>query len=193
MLKGRNGTGGLSNSKQVAVDHGVQALKAGILHIDTAQAYGTEEETGLAIKAAGLKRADIYVTSKSGFRGSESPANPLGGWGLGTGGAAHGAVSGSSKVKTEPEELKKCVQESVRKLGFIPNLMLIHSPFVPEEGKIGEFWTILEGLVKDGTLKGCSLGVSNFRPQDFEEVYKVCTIPPVVNRASTRRHSALTE
>jgi len=59
---------------------------------------------------------------------------------------------------------------------------LIHAPTVPEKGKIGEFWTILEGLVEDGTLKGTSLGVSNFRPQDLEDVLKVAKIMPVVNR-----------
>ena len=91
-------------------------------------------------------------------------------------------VSGSSKAATTKADIKRVVQESINKIGFIPDLFLIHSPFVPEAGKIGEFWTILEGLVEDGTLKGCSLGVSNFRVQDFEEVYKVCKIEPVVNR-----------
>lgn len=61
---------------------------------------------------------------------------------------------------------------------------MIHAPTVPEKGKIGEFWTILEGLVEDGTLKGTSLGVSNFRPQDLEDVLKIAKIKPVVNRMS---------
>jgi diketogulonate reductase-like aldo/keto reductase len=74
------------------------------------------------------------------------------------------------------------VQDSLAKLGFIPDLLLIHSPFVPAEGQIGVFWQILESLVEDGTLKGTSLGVSNFRPQDLEEVLKVATIKPTVNR-----------
>lgn len=44
------------------------------------------------------------------------------------------------------------------------------------------FWQILESLVEDGTLKGCSLGVSNYRPQDLEETLRVAKIKPVVNR-----------
>jgi len=40
-------------------------LKAGILHIDTAQIYGTEAETQGAIDHAGMKRGDVWVTSKS--------------------------------------------------------------------------------------------------------------------------------
>lgn len=40
-------------------------MKAGILHIDTAQIYGTEAETQGAIDHAGMKRGDVWVTSKS--------------------------------------------------------------------------------------------------------------------------------
>lgn len=39
--------------------------------------------------------------------------------------------------------------------------------------------------MEDGTLKGCSLGVSNFRPVDLEEVMRVAKIKPVVNRGSS--------
>ena len=46
---------------------GAVALKAGILHIDTAQIYGTEAETWGAIEKAGLKREDVWVTTKSTF------------------------------------------------------------------------------------------------------------------------------
>jgi diketogulonate reductase-like aldo/keto reductase len=60
---------------------------------------------------------------------------------------------------------------------------LIHNPFVPEEGKRVFFYQELEKLVEDGTLKGCSLGVSNYRPQDLKELLEVCKIKPVVNRA----------
>jgi diketogulonate reductase-like aldo/keto reductase len=86
---------------------------------------------------------------------------------------------------TTPDSIKENVKKSLSKLQSPPDLLLIHSPHVPEKGKIGEFWTILEGLVEDGTLKGTSLGVSNFRPQDLEDVLKVAKIKPVVNRMST--------
>ena len=67
-------------------------------------------------------------------------------------------------------------------MGFIPDLLLIHTPFVPGEGEIVKFWQELESLVEDGTLKGCSLGISNFRPWDIEEVEKAAKIKPVCNR-----------
>jgi diketogulonate reductase-like aldo/keto reductase len=40
------------------------ALKTGYRLIDTARIYGNEEEVGLAIKESGIKREDVFVTSK---------------------------------------------------------------------------------------------------------------------------------
>lgn len=74
-----NGTGGINATSDKAVETGVQALKAGIVHIDTAQVrlsqpiasiltkqvYRTEKEAGVAIEQAGFKKDDIWVTTKS--------------------------------------------------------------------------------------------------------------------------------
>ncbi|HEY3478218.1 MAG TPA: aldo/keto reductase, partial [Streptomyces sp.] len=40
------------------------ALEIGYRHIDTAQMYGNEKEVGAAVRASGLDRADVFVTSK---------------------------------------------------------------------------------------------------------------------------------
>jgi 2,5-diketo-D-gluconate reductase A len=40
------------------------ALRAGYRHIDTAKIYGNEAEVGEAVKASGLAREDIFVTTK---------------------------------------------------------------------------------------------------------------------------------
>ena len=40
------------------------ALDAGYRHIDTAQMYGNEKGVGDAVRASGLDRADVFVTSK---------------------------------------------------------------------------------------------------------------------------------
>ncbi len=42
----------------------LHALKNGYRHIDTAAAYGNEEEVGRAIKDSGVDRKDIFVTTK---------------------------------------------------------------------------------------------------------------------------------
>lgn len=40
------------------------ALEAGYRHIDTAQAYGNEAQVHKAIKAAGVKRSELFLTTK---------------------------------------------------------------------------------------------------------------------------------
>jgi 2,5-diketo-D-gluconate reductase B len=51
-------TGGLEPETVVA------ALKAGYRHIDTARKYGTEKSVGEAVRAAGVPRGDIFLTTK---------------------------------------------------------------------------------------------------------------------------------
>ena len=51
-------TGGLSPDTVVA------ALKAGYRHIDTAWKYGTERRVGEAIRASGVPRSEVFLTTK---------------------------------------------------------------------------------------------------------------------------------
>ena len=48
-----------------ATNAGAAAVQSGIVHIDSAQVYGTEREVIQAIEKAGAKREDVYVTTKS--------------------------------------------------------------------------------------------------------------------------------
>jgi diketogulonate reductase-like aldo/keto reductase len=49
------------------------ALELGYRHIDTAQAYGNEASVGKALKQSGVKREDVFITTKF-YPGSEDPA-----------------------------------------------------------------------------------------------------------------------
>jgi len=40
------------------------ALRLGYRHVDTAQAYGNEQEVGEAIRSSGLERKEVFVTTK---------------------------------------------------------------------------------------------------------------------------------
>lgn len=62
-----NGTG---QAKKDAIESGKLALEAGIRHIDTAQLYENEEETGAAISKSSVPREEVYVTSKSASESS---------------------------------------------------------------------------------------------------------------------------
>jgi diketogulonate reductase-like aldo/keto reductase len=60
-------------------------------------------------------------------------------------------------------------QNRLTRIFAFDTVILIHNPFVPPKGKLVEFWKILEEMKDSGELTA-SLGVSNFRPQDFKEL-----------------------
>ncbi len=49
---------------EVAEKSVLAALNSGYRHIDTAAAYGNEESVGRAIKNSGIKRDELFVTTK---------------------------------------------------------------------------------------------------------------------------------
>ncbi|KAF8161649.1 conjugated polyketone reductase C1 [Crassisporium funariophilum] len=147
-----NGTG---NASKDAVRLGELALASGIRHLDTAQLYKNEKETGDAIEQSSFSRGDIYVTSKISAKGDKEEPVPLG-------------------------EVGASVESSIDRLGFIPNLYLVHNPYVARDGELKALWKILEGLKSEGKLH--SIGVSNFRPQDLEEILDGAKYKPVVNQ-----------
>ncbi|GAA6021816.1 hypothetical protein JCM10207_002072 [Rhodosporidiobolus poonsookiae] len=155
-----NGSG---DARKTAAESGAIALEAGIRHIDTAQGYHNEKETGVSIdeatKAGEIKPEEVWVTSKL----STTDGDP-------------------SKEGIALEDLRQSVLDTISKLGRQPSLLLIHNPYVPPKGKLVEFWKILEEMKDKGELTA-SLGVSNFRPQDFEELFKGdIKYKPVVNQ-----------
>ena len=82
------------------------------------------------------------------------------------------------------------IQGSLDKIGFVPNLFLIHSPFVAEGGDLKKLWKIFEDLKDQGKLR--SIGVSNFRPQDLEAILDGAKYKPVVNQVSNKNDSLAT-
>ncbi|KAG6864775.1 hypothetical protein C0991_007189 [Blastosporella zonata] len=51
------------------------ALKAGYIHIDTAQIYQNEDQVGAAVKASGVPRESIFITSKVADGGDKTTAS----------------------------------------------------------------------------------------------------------------------
>ncbi|KZT25670.1 Aldo/keto reductase [Neolentinus lepideus HHB14362 ss-1] len=69
---------GTWKSKPGAVEHAVEfALKNGYKHIDTAAAYENEKEVGLGIKASGVPRESIFLTTKLNNPDQRNPAAAL--------------------------------------------------------------------------------------------------------------------
>jgi 2,5-diketo-D-gluconate reductase A len=129
-----------------------EALRVGYRHIDTAEMYGNEEEVGEAIRASGLDRSDVYVTSKlnNGFH--------------------------------EPDDARRAFDGTLAALGFdYVDLFLIHWPLPTlYDGGYVSTWKTLEEFQGDGRSR--SIGVSNFQVEHLERLAAEANVVPAVNQ-----------
>ena len=137
----------------------LMALNAGYRHIDTAQAYGNELGVGEGMRKSGLKREDIYLTTKV-----------------------------KAEYKSY-KKAKESIDKSLKKLGLdYIDLILIHCPqpwilfrskrrFFKENIEV---WKALEDAYKEGKVK--AIGVSNFLVDDLQNIINNCEIKPMVNQ-----------
>ena len=137
------------------------ALSVGYRHIDTAAAYGNECGVGKAVAESGLRRDEVFITTKI-------PAD----------------------VKTY-EGAKAVIAASLKKLDtpYI-DLMLIHAPKPWEELFGGSertyyaenlaVWKAMEEAVAAGQLR--AIGVSNFEVDDLQNLIDHAEIKPAVNQ-----------
>src|SRR5688572_4357358 len=58
------GFGTMTLKEAVCVEMVASALRAGYRHLDTAQMYGNEREVGEGLRASGVKRDDVFITTK---------------------------------------------------------------------------------------------------------------------------------
>jgi len=146
------------------------ALRIGYRHIDAAAAYGNEKEVGQGIKAAldaGIKREDIFVTSKL--------------W----------------NTKHHPDDVVPALKQTLSDLGLeYVDLYLVHWPLTLKRGAnpfpkredgtldYGEIiphedtWKGMEECVRLGLAK--HIGLSNFNAAQIDNVLKHCKIRPTV-------------
>ncbi|MCR0265634.1 aldo/keto reductase [[Clostridium] innocuum] len=137
----------------------ISAVKIGYRHIDTAQAYGNERGVGTGIKACGIPREELFVTSKV-----------------------------AAEAKTY-DAAAKSIDETLDKMGLpYIDLMLIHSPQPWAEWRDGKryfeenirVWKALEDAYTAGKIK--AIGVSNFLIDDLDNLLAHCEIKPMVNQ-----------
>lgn len=132
------------------------ALADGYRHIDAAAIYGNEESVGKAIANSGVKRGELFVTSKL--------------WN-----DEHGY-----------ESTLRAFDKTLKDLGLeYLDLYLIHWPVPAKfkndwQKKNAETWKAFEELYKEGRIR--AIGVSNFLPHHVEELKKTAEIMPMVNQ-----------
>jgi 2,5-diketo-D-gluconate reductase A len=128
------------------------ALEAGYRHIDTAEMYGNERGVGEAIRASGLDRAEVYVTSKlnNGFH--------------------------------RPDDARAAFARTLTELGTdYVDLFLIHWPLPTlYDGDFVSTWQTLEEFRADGRAR--SIGVSNFQVAHLERLAAETEVVPAVNQ-----------
>src|ERR687896_242880 len=129
-----------------------RALEVGYRHIDTAQMYGNESEVGEAVRASGLDRADVFVTTKL------------------------------SNSHHRPADAREAFDRSLSKLGSdYVDLFLIHWPLpMLYDGDYVSTWKTLEELQAEGRAR--SIGVSNFQVDHLERLADECDVVPTVNQ-----------
>ena len=135
------------------------AVKIGYRHIDTAQAYGNEKGVGEGVRACGVSRENMFVTTKL-----------------------------AAEVKSYGAAVSS-IDESLQRMGLdYADLMIIHSPqpwakFGTEERFLDgnrEAWRALEEAYKAGKLR--AIGLSNFQKPDIENILESCSVKPMVNQ-----------
>ncbi|MDR0284022.1 MAG: aldo/keto reductase [Propionibacteriaceae bacterium] len=136
------------------------ALRAGYTHIDTARGYENEAGVGAGIRASGLPRDAVFVTTKV-------PA----------------------QMKSY-DEAKAAIARSLAELQMASvDLLLIHAPKPWPEMPDGPHpyfeenvavWRALEEAYAAGQAR--SIGVSNFQIADIENVTAHCTVAPMANQ-----------
>ena len=150
------GLGTWQSPDETAKNAVLAALSHDYRLIDTAAAYGNEKGVGEGIKASGLKREEIFVTSK--LRNAD-----------------HGYKATLEAFDLTMEKLD---------LEYL-DLYLIHWPNPIqyrthwEEATAGT-WKAFEELYEKGKIK--AIGISNFLPHHIETLMKTAKIKPMVNQ-----------
>ncbi|MDF7665190.1 aldo/keto reductase [Bifidobacterium sp. ESL0745] len=138
------------------------ALACGYRYVDTAQAYENERGVGEGVRASGLKREDVFVSTK---------------------------VRAEHK---DYQSAKDSIEASLKALDVdYIDLLLIHAPEPWShfhegdhcfEGNL-EAWRAMEEAVKAGNVR--AIGVSNFEDVDLDNILQHGEIKPVVNQLLT--------
>ncbi|ORY87884.1 oxidoreductase [Protomyces lactucae-debilis] len=119
-----------------------KAVEAGYRHFDTALAYRNEHLVAQGLQQAGLKRHDVFITTKlpPGCRGYA--------------------------------QTQKAIQESLRNLSFpeqpsFIDLYLIHAPYGTREERLGQWHAMCESVDR-GDIRAA--GVSNYGIHHLQEL-----------------------
>lgn len=139
------------------------AVEAGYRLFDTALAYGNEEGIGAAIAASGIRREELFLSSK---------------------------VPNKEPYNLTVKSVRESVEESLRRMRTdYFDMMLIHHA-VPVKVELAGgtmdvecvcmIWDTLIELMREGKLRG--IGVSNFNAEQLKKLLDNTTVVPLVDQ-----------
>ena len=134
------------------------ATEIGYRNIDTAQAYGNEHGVGEGIRASGVARDELFLSTKL-----------------------------AAEIK-DYDRAVAAIDVSLAALGLeYIDLMLIHSPQPWADFRGGAYaegnrqaWRALEDAHRAGKIR--AIGVSNFLQEDLDNILATATVVPHVNQ-----------
>lgn len=149
------GYGTWRTDEQTAVNSVKTAIETGYRHIDTAAGYKNESGVGEGIRASGVKREDIFITSK--------------------------VFNADRGYRTTLNAFEKTLSEL--KTDYL-DLYLIHWPAAAHQFDNWEqinldTWRAMTELYKAGKVK--AIGVSNFKPHHLKALMET-EVRPMVNQ-----------
>ncbi|GAA5903956.1 hypothetical protein JCM8208_001739 [Rhodotorula glutinis] len=149
-----------------AVEH---ALKSGYRHLDCALIYQNEQEVGAGIKASGVPRSEIFITSKL--------------WNTYHGKVEQCLDESLASLGVDYLDLY-LIHWPVR---LVPNESSALLPVNPDGSRavdrdwdMSKTWASMEALLKTGKVK--AVGVSNWSVAYLEKLEKTWTVVPAVNQ-----------
>ncbi len=136
------------------------ALETGYRHIDTAEMYQNEKQVGEGLRAAGIDRSEVFLTSKlnNGYH--------------------------------RPDDARRAFDQTLADLGddYI-DLFLIHWPLPTlYDGDFVSTWKVLEQLHAEGRAR--CVGVSNFQVKHLEQLAQESDLVPAVNQVECHPYFA---
>lgn len=139
-----------------------KAYELGYRSFDTAWRYHNEKELSDAFKYYGIKREDVFVTTKV-----NADALFLKRY--------HGGLLRFINIPVRT--VKKAVEQSFKNLGFdYIDLFLVHTPWL----MYPKMYEVLTDFYKQGRIR--AIGVSSFLPPMIESLKEVSDVVPAVNQ-----------
>ncbi|MFL5864729.1 MAG: aldo/keto reductase [Solirubrobacteraceae bacterium] len=128
------------------------ALEVGYRHIDTAEMYRNERGVGEGIRATGLSRDEIFITSKL------------------------------SNACHHPDDARQAFEHTLAELGSdYVDLFLVHWPLPTlYDGDYVSTWKVMEEFKQQGRAR--SIGVSNFQVGHLQRLAEETEVTPTVNQ-----------